>query len=186
MTLNNQRGAIELSTLSLLIIVSLLFLTHLLIQSTLYRRLDQHLDQLTCLKEVIGVTQEHIYKIGKLNQLIRLAQKTQVATIIIPGLQAGTMKIQEAKKLIKYTQYFIHLSYLKNLATLQTQSCHVPLILYKTPYVIDGIDLKRSADELAEITSQEWEIITRTPIMKFFSHFTLESALSLKPKLEVQ
>lgn len=96
-------------------------------------RLKNELRGYICIKEFNGLSYKYTQQIEQMNQVIEIANKGKVASLLLLNLPAATTA-KKVKKVAQAKQYYDHFSFLKNIYLLKQKNC--PLSLFQTisPY----------------------------------------------------
>ncbi|MBD65814.1 MAG: hypothetical protein CME62_11445 [Halobacteriovoraceae bacterium] len=133
--MNNQRGAINLVAICLLMLVSSLGI--LVLKQRIHHvkliQAKQHL--LLCSKELNGETNNLVRMMNKTNPMLKALTLAKYGSLIIPGIGQVTHKSAKiALKSIKQFQQLKFISYLKNLYLIRKKKCPLSVLSFKTPY----------------------------------------------------
>lgn len=180
--MNNERGEISLSA-SFILWISFLLLILLTYRLEFHhRQLKQKLRLNLCTKEALGLTENYLVDMSRLNWGLNNATKVQVVAALIPGLQGVALKVSKVKKALKHLQEARTVSYLIFLTQLKARGCSTPLALYKTPFEYKAPFLKRNKKGLAVMRDRTWNLLFSSGPYSLNVLYQLPELKVLKPR----
>ncbi len=180
--ITNQRGEISISA-SLILWVSFLLLSLLIFRLELHHRhLKQKIKLDLCTKEALGMSENYMADMSRLNWGIDNATKVQVITAVIPGLQGVSMKVSKVKKAIQELQKVRTVSFLINVSRLKLKGCPTPHTLYKTPFKYNNLQFIRNKKGVALMRERSWNLKFSVGQYSLRTLYHLPELKTLSPK----
>jgi hypothetical protein len=154
-----QKGeASLLAILSVVVLVSVVLLSTLELRRS-YKLLQKRTDLFLCTKEFKGEHLQFMRFMGQTNWAIVNIQRAQLIMYLIPGLQGVAASSGKARKVIKLSQYYKLVSYLKQLHSMQARRCPLDPRVLITPFELTTTGFKRDLEGAAKLREKEWTYV---------------------------
>lgn len=182
----NQKGeASLLAILSVVVLVSVVLLSTLELRRS-YKLLQKRTQLFLCVKELKGEHAEFLRFMGQTNWALVNIKRAQLIMFIIPGLQGVAANADKARKVIKLSQNYKLVSYLKQLQGLKSKHCPLDPRMLITPFEVTPTGFRRNLEGAAKLREKEWTYVFLSS--PYLLEFTVNSRgyQRLGPKLKIQ
>lgn len=152
----NQKGEMNLVFILMVAGLSGVMILCALSLRKSFRLLERRTELFLCTKETEGEIHRYMKFMGRTNWAIKNVEKAKLIMMFIPGLQAGALKAEKAKRTLMLIQNTSLVPYLKKMAELKSRSCPMDPRIFITPFHLAGYGYQRSADSTAQLRSTKW------------------------------